>query len=130
VWLIRFLNFSVLCFKLLDILCQCAHQSLGVLWGEDDARFDFGFCYVGHHTDEVQYKLRGRMCNDGQVSVYSFCDCFWNFDVKLVFWWWGIVIFVVSHNGNFVIFMQYRHILEVVQILRVCEKVGWWLVVS
>jgi len=70
--LVVILYMSIRLFKTLNIIREGFEEFFGVLWGKNDAAFDFAFGPTGHYTDEIHHELRHGMINYCKIRVGSF----------------------------------------------------------
>lgn len=84
---------SVLRLELFNVLAQRFHQSLCMLWGQDDSRLHTSLWCAWHHTDEIYDELSRGMGNHGQVGILPLRDLLAQLNVDLSLLWF----FVVSH---------------------------------
>jgi len=70
--------------EFLDIFCERPHQTLGMLWREDDPRLHLALGRAGHDIHKIDHKFRMRMRDDGEIGVLSFGDLFGDLDIQLI----------------------------------------------
>ena len=71
-------------FVFLNVFHHCLHETLGMLWGEYYAGFDFCFRQTRHHINKIYHEFGVGMRYDSEISVLTFCHFFTQFDVELM----------------------------------------------
>ena len=67
-----YLNFAECLFVFLNIVSECIHQKLCMLWRRNNAGMHFRFRDAGKNARKVDDKFCGRMRDDGEVGINSF----------------------------------------------------------
>ena len=113
------LDFAKLLFILLQVVLQGEEESLGVFGSHDDTAAHFGFLHAGHHADEVENELAGRVGEDGEVAIHALCHLGLQLNLKL------LVLLFVCHRNVYIICIKWCKVMDIFWIIRNFAPLFW-----